>query len=197
MSETLLQTFGVISALIGIGTIIPYYVDIVRGNTKPQKVAFLIFAILSTISFFGQLVEGATSSLLLPAVFMIHLWIVFILSLKYGVGGRSKSNIYSFIFSIMILVIWFFTRSAELAIILTVIVNTVGKYLIAEKVYNEPYSDLLLIWWASVFASLFAMISVGELDYILLLPHAQNALTVGIIAAIIVYRRKVIPLPSK
>ncbi len=196
MNVAYLQILGLVSAVIGIFALIPYYVDIIKGRTKPQRAAFFIFSILATISFFGQYAEGAKASLWFAFILMTSPWIIFLLSLKRGVGGFATKDKISLLLAAMILLLWYLTSSAALAVVLAVSVNTIAKYLVAIKVYALPYSDLLFTWVMSAVASFFAFLSVGKLDFILLLPPLQNGITVGIIAGIIIYRRKRVSPPS-
>lgn len=188
----MLELFGIISGIIAVGASIPYIVDIVKGNTKPQRAAWVIFLTLSAISFFAQLAAGATNSSWFPLVLLIQAVIIFVLSFKYGMGGFSKFDVASLIMAVIILIIWWTTSSAALAIICGVIVNTIGKVLVAEKVYKHPETEYLPTWVWSVVASIFSVLAVGSFDWILIISPLQNAITVGIIAGLIVYRRKVL-----
>lgn len=184
------QFFGILSGVIALVASIPYIIDIVKGNTKPQRMAWVIFITLSGISFFAQLAEGATNSLWFPLVLFVQAIIIFSLTLKYGMGGFGKFDILSLILAILIMVIWVVTKSAAIAIICSVTVNTLGKILVVAKVYKKPNTEYVPTWTWSAIASVFAVLAVGKLDWILMLPAFQNALTVGAIAALIVMRRK-------
>ena len=188
----MLELFGIISGIIAVYASVPYIIDIIKGNTKPQRAAWVIFVTLSAISFFAQLAAGATNSLWLPFVLLVQAVIIFGLSFKYGMGGFSKFDIASLIMAVIILIIWWATSSAALAIICGVVVNTIGKVLVAEKVYKHPSTEYLPTWVWGVVASVFSVLAVGSLNWILILAPLQNAITVGMIAGLIVYRRKVL-----
>jgi hypothetical protein len=184
------QLFGILSGLIALYSSFYYIRDIVRGNTKPHRMAWVIFITLSGISFFAQLAEGATNSLWFPLVLFVQAIIIFSLTLKFGVGGFGKYDIVSLVLAILIMIVWAVTKSPALAIICAVSVNTIGKLLVAVKTYRQPDTEYLPTWIYSVVASVLAALAVGKLDWILLITPVQNALTVGAIAAIIIYRRK-------
>lgn len=186
----LLQLFGALSVVLFLVGTIPYIIDILRGNTKPHRMAMFIFVLLSAIAFTGQLLEGAEESLWFAGVLLLNQIILFILSFKYGMGGFTRRDKISLALTILIVVVWYLTDSVALALVLTVTVNTIGKFLVMSKVYEHPYTELLYSWIVSTFASIFAVLAVGELDWLLLLVPAQNAITVGIIAGIIILRRK-------
>lgn len=191
------QVFGVLSLItIALG-LVPYYVDIIRGNTRPQRAAMFIFAVLSAIAFSGQLAAGATASLLFAGTMLCNQVLLFVLSLKYGMGGFDKKDKFSLLMAALILIVWYFTQSAAVALLLTTSVNTIGKTLVAIKVYHHPHSELLYAWYMSVIASVFGALAVGTWNWVLLLVPLHNAITVGIIALIIVARRPFVSAPKK
>lgn len=182
--------FGILGGLIAFLASVPYIIDIVRGNTKPQRMAWVIFLTLSGISFFAQLAEGATDSLWFPLVLFLQAIVIFVLTLKFGVGGFGKFDILTLFLAILIMILWAVTKSAALAIICGVVVNDIGKVLVAKKAYKLPNTEYLPTWVWSVVASLFAVLAVGSFDWILIIYPLNNAISVGVIAAIIIYRRK-------
>ena len=92
----LLKVFAIISAVLVIVGFVPYYIDIFRGRTRPQRAAYGIFAAVATISFFSQMAAGAKYSLWFALVLVANTYIIFALSIKRGVGGfglRDKVSI--------------------------------------------------------------------------------------------------------
>ena len=191
MSEVLKQIFGISGTLLAISAIVPYIADIKKGNTKPHKMAQILFMIIAGISFFGQLQEGATASLYLTGYFFFLPFIILYLSRNTKIGSITKLDILTLFLCLMVLVVWAITDSPSLAIILITFVNFVGKVLVMNKVYKYPDSELLFTWVIAIVASLLTVLSVGELNWILILTPLHNAITVAIIAFIIIKRRKI------
>jgi hypothetical protein len=75
---------------------------------------------------------------------------------------------------------------AALAIVLVVVVNTIAKWLVIAKVHALPYSELLVAWVLSSVGSMLAVLSVGKLDWVLIITPLQNAITTGIIAGVVI-----------
>ena len=71
----MLEFFGYISGILFILSVVPYVRSILKGNTKPQRMTWLIWTVLVFIAFFSQLAKGATWSLLLTAgdLSLIHI----------------------------------------------------------------------------------------------------------------------------
>ena len=91
----MLAVFGYISALLITIEFIPYIRDILRNKTKPQRTTWLIFSVLGVIAFFSQMAKVATDSLWFSGVITVGVTLIYLFSLKYGVGGFAKKDIIS------------------------------------------------------------------------------------------------------
>jgi len=179
----MLQALGILSALVALSGSIPYIRDILRHKTKPHRITWLIFSILAAISFFSQAAKGASHSLWLPGVLTFDLFILFLFSLKYGVGGFTKSDKIALLIAAVGLAAWYFTNEAALALYAVVIVNVTGAYLTIEKAYKHPSSETLSSWILSTIAGFLAMLSVGSFNFILLLYPFTIFLMDGLVIA--------------
>jgi hypothetical protein len=189
MTESALRLLGILSGVIVFIAGIPYVIEIIKGRTKPQRMAWVIFFTLSGVSFFAQLQEGAIHSLWFPLVLLVNSAVVFALTLKFGMGGVGTFDVACLFAAIGIMLIWAMTKSPSIAIVSSVAVNTIGKVLVAKKVYHHPETEYLPTWIWSAIASVLAVLSVGKLAWILILTPLQNAITVGAIALLIIRRR--------
>ncbi len=164
----MLQLIGLSAGILSIVGYLPYLRDILRRTTKPERASWFIWSILGSIAFFSQLAEGATWSLWLTAFETFSVLIIFILSLKYGVGGLQKRDIIALIVSSIGLVLWYQTRHAFIALYITIIIDMMGAILTVVKAYEEPESETFSIWLIVAIAGLLSMISVGRFNVVLL-----------------------------
>lgn len=190
------KIFGILSLFVLTAGLIPYYNDIYRGNTKPQRAAMFIFAVLSAIAFSGQFAEGAKASLIFAGTLLFNQLLLFALSIKYGMGGFDAKDKIALVLAGLILIGWYSTKSAVLALVLVTLVNTIAKILVTIKVYKYPYSDLLYSWYMAAIASVLGALAVGGWNWILLLVPVHNAVTVGIIALTITVRKRQVKRPN-
>src|ERR1700712_2002256 len=66
----------------------PFYLsDILKGKTKPERTTWLIWSIQGVVAFGAQYKLGAHWSLLYVGLEAVGNIIVYLLSLKFGVGG--------------------------------------------------------------------------------------------------------------
>ena len=162
------QTFGIIGGVLGLIWCIPYIKDIFLKNTKPERASWLIWTVLGVISFFSQLSKGATDLLWLTGGQTLGVAIVFILSLRFGVGGLAKRDIIALSFAGFSLLVWFLTKEATDALFLVIAIDTSGSILTIIKSYEDPESETLIAWVLSGTSGLFGALAVGKWDFILL-----------------------------
>ena len=86
MSETVLATIGVAAGIINLTASIPYFIDIFRGNTKPERATWWIWFALGSVGLFGQIAGGARWSLVLATTSVLVAGATAVLSVKYGYG---------------------------------------------------------------------------------------------------------------
>lgn len=183
---------GTLSAAIAAIGFLPYVIDTLTGRTRPQRSSWLIWMVLSTVSFFSQAHEGATDSLPFAGVMMSGTLTIFVLSIRRGVGGFAyQQDAWLLLAAAVGLVLWYMTDSAAYALALSISVSLLGGTLTVAKTYRDPYSETLPKWALSFLAAWFAAFSVGELDYVLLAyPLYMVVLNGAVIAASLAGRER-------
>ena len=188
----MLQILGLFSGFLSIVMYIPYLRDIFRHTTKPERASWLIWSVLGGIAFFSQLAKGATNSLWLTGAQTFGVFVVFILSLRYGVGGLVKKDIYALITAGLGLFAWYLTNEPAIALIFVIIIDAIGGLLTVLKAYENPDSETLITWLLSGTSGIFATLSIGSLNYVLLAyPVYIIAINYAVVTAILLGKRRV------
>jgi hypothetical protein len=170
--------------------IIPYVRDIFRLKTKPERGSWLIWTVLGFIAFFSQLAKGATDSLWLTVGQTAAVFIIFVLSLKYGYGGLGKRDLRGLIGAGIGLVLWYLTREAAYALLFVILVDSIGTLLTILKAYKDPESETFSTWVMSGTAGIFGTLSVGSFNLVLLAYPIYIALANFAIVASLILGRK-------
>ncbi len=186
----MLQTLGLVSGLLAIGSHLPYLRDILKGTTKPERASWFIWAVLGVIAFFSQLAEGATNSLWLNGLDTLGSLLIFLFSIKTGVGGLAKRDIASLIFAAVGLVLWFLTKEPLVALIIIVLIDFAGAILTILKAYEKPETETLSTWVIVAISGFIASLSVGETNFALLLYPIYIGSINGATAVAILLGRK-------
>jgi hypothetical protein len=172
MSESILATFGILSAIVGLIAYPPYLRDMFRGTTKPERASWFIWTVLSGIALASQIAEGATWSLLMTAANTLGVAVIFLQSIKFGVGGLHSRDIISLVIAAAGLALWAFTKQPVLALIIVIIVDAAGAWLTIYIAHKNPESETLSTWIIDCVSNALGLLAVGALTPSLLLYPA-------------------------
>lgn len=185
------QILGYLSAILSIYMVIPYIRDILKKETQPERASWFIWTVLGLIAFFSQWAKGATDSLWLTIGQTTAVLIVFLLSIKYGVGGLSKRDIKALIAAAIGLIIWYLTKEAAYALLITIAIDSIGTYLTVTKSYDDPGSETMQTWVISGTSGVLGALAVWEWNFILLIYPIYIALAnYSVVTAMILGKRK-------
>jgi hypothetical protein len=158
---TLTNIAAFISTGLAICCTVPYIRAILNGKTKPHQLGWLVFVIMNGIVFFSQLLAGGRESVLISLIFFIGSFIVFLMSLRFGIKDTSPWDRWLFCFAIATVVIWFLTRSNDTAIWLTVVIDVAATAIMILKLKKEPHSEDPFPWIVSAVAYVFTCLTLA------------------------------------
>lgn len=183
----ILAFIGVFSALIFISGDIPYILDTLARKTKPQRVTWGVVFLLNTIGFANQYASGAINSLWLFGAGVLVTGLIFLLSLKRGVGGHSKLDIFSILAALLGLALWALFNSPLLSILANVLIATVALIPTMVKAKEHPETETKIAWLAGAVSAVLASISVGTLSFALLVLPVVSAVLQAYIAYLLYF----------
>lgn len=182
--------FGYLSGVFLIIGFAPYFRDIIRGKTKPERTTWLLWSVLILIAFVAQMSAGATWSLLLSGVDAFIVVGIFILSIPYGIGGLLKRDVISLCISLFGLTLWAFTHQPLIALLVTIVIDGLGTYLTVVKTYLKPQTETLFSWCMGTLAGLCGLLAVGSFSVVLAVyPAYIVAANISVVLAIVFGKR--------
>src|SRR5262245_55908572 len=114
------ETFAALAALLAIAGNVPYVVDILKGRVQPHAYTWFVWTIVSGIVFFGQVAKGAGIGALPTAASEIFTLIIFLLSLKYGFRGITRSDTIFLVIALGGIVPWLLTNDPTISVVVAV-----------------------------------------------------------------------------
>jgi len=162
------QYLGYVSGILIILSFVPYLRGIFRKETRPERASWLIWSLLGGIATFTQLAKGASHSLWLPALQTIGDLAIFLLAIKYGMGGLLKRDKIALAAVGLSLILWYFTQEAAVALFIVIFIDAVGAVLTILKTHEHPTTEPMSSWVLTCLAGFVGIFAVGEFDAILL-----------------------------
>jgi hypothetical protein len=178
------ELYAIISAITMLLAGPPYLIDILKGKTKPHRMTWLIWSVLGAIAFSSQLGLGAHWSLVYSALNAAGNLAVFLLSLKYGVGGWEKHDVVMLLTAIAGIAVSLVAKTPLYALVGVIVANFAGSILTIHKAYLTPSTETPITWFLLGTSSLFGVFAVGSLNIdLLLFPFYMTFSTYGIFVA--------------
>ena len=190
MDFQLLFICGIVAGVLSVFAYLPYIADTLKGQTRPQRSTWMIWSILSSMSFFSQLAEGATDSLWFSGVQASGTIIVSLLSIRFGTGNfLNRADSFILMGAAFGLCLWYVTDTAVYALAISIGISALGGVLTVTKAYRDPGSESMVAWLVSFTATIFAIASIGKVDAVLLAYPVYLFVLYGVIIIAILLGR--------
>lgn len=186
----LFTALGILSSIVFLIGDIPYIIDTIKGTTKPQRVTWGTVFLLNSIGFANQLASGATNSLWLFGAAVLATGTIFFLSIFKGVGGHTNLDIFTITTALLGLALWMIFDSPTFSIIATLIVSIVALLPTFAKAKKHPETETKITWLLGSISAILATISVGTLDWRLLILPINAAVLQAYMVYILYFQTK-------
>lgn len=184
------ELLGILSSFVFIAGDIPYFINTLKGSTRPHRVSWGISLLLGIIGFANQHAAGARNSLWILGAGIIAVGAIFSLSIVRGVGGTSKLDVISLVISLLGVALWLIIKNPALSIIANIFASLVGLYPTIVKSKLQPESETVSAYLFGSISSLMATVSVGKIDALLLAPPIYGALIQAYLVYLIAIKPK-------
>lgn len=182
--------------LVVFGAFFPYIRDILKKTTKPHAYTWLIWAITQGTAVAGLLYGGGGWGGLLLVVGTISVFIVFLLSLKYGTKNITKSDTAILISAFLAIIVWWQLNQPLLSVLMVTAIDLLGYIPTFRKTFEEPWTETPSSWTIFSIGNVLSIFALNEynlltMTYLVLVTIANIA-----VLAICLTRRKIIPRPA-
>jgi hypothetical protein len=184
---------GVRNVFLVAGTILPlissivYIHAILRRNVRPQRMTRLLMMVISALSFAALVISHDMPSSLLAFTSFLPAIVLWVLSIKRGIGGRDRLDFVCFALCCAGLVFWLLSGNSYFGLVLSVIADLVACVPSLVKTARLPHTELISYYFidtvAGCFIALVAERSVNNLLYPLYLATINGAFAVVILWA--------------
>ncbi|HYN35161.1 MAG TPA: hypothetical protein VES40_21230 [Ilumatobacteraceae bacterium] len=179
------QALQLLAGAMSAGCVIPYIRDIFRGTTRPHRVSWFAFALLSSLAAAVQFRDGLAAGAMLTAGAAIGFTTVFLLSLEYGTGGATIGQRLQLVATTAAAIAWLLTQDAELALVLIIVIEVLAIVPTVRKAYNAPTSETTSTWIIDGLSGVIAALTAVQFTEAIYPIHhvLVNATVVAAIAA--------------
>lgn len=180
--------FATLAGLLYVAGFAPYIASVIRGKSKPSKATWLIWSVLDIITLVGMMSQGQVSATLVAGT--CGSLTVAILALRKGEAGWSKVDRLAIAGAIAGLALWALTRSANVAIIITLAVMMIGAVPTLKSAWADPAAENKVAWALYATGCLFGLLAITEWSVAGAAQALVFTLIDGSITAVVFLRRR-------
>lgn len=149
----------ILSVLIGFGAQCFGIYLILKGEWKPQRTTRGLYLLMMAITTATTFSQGSTEAFVFSAAITIGQLVIFLLSLKYGVGGRSRIDFVTLVAAIFALVGWWLTSNPTVGLYLAILADMIAFIPTIQKTWIEPTSEDWRFYGVDVISSSFNLLA--------------------------------------
>lgn len=160
------KTAGFIALALSIAANVPYIIECLQGKVKPERISWFIWTLLGIVYFWTAVLEDG--AVLFTTGELIGPVVAFLLSLKYGVGGKSRFDIIMLVLALIAIGWLIVVEGALVSLALALIADSIALVLTIRKLHVDPASESRWAWGIFMLSGIFAVISLSTFNLITL-----------------------------
>ena len=181
---------GKLAGIISLSAYVPYILSILRKETKPNRASWIIWAIVSSIIALSYREAGASYAFLAPVGYVVGSTIVFILSIKYGVGGWTPFDRKCLIGAAISLVLWKIFDSPMSALLINLLINLLGTMPTARKAWYQPQTESKVAWSLFSLGSIVNLFAVENWTFSMAVYPVSMIFLIGIVTVPVLWTKR-------
>lgn len=183
------DALAVIAAFIAIAGNVPYIRDALRKRVRPHPYTWLVWTIVSGITFFGQLAKGAGIGALPAGVAEVFTIGIFLFSLQYGFKYVVKTDKYFLAAALLGLIPWALFDDPTLSVVIAVSIDLIAFVPTIRKTWKHPETETPPLYAANVTRHILTLFSLQAYNVATTLHSIAMIITNSIMTGIILLKK--------
>lgn len=181
------NALSVLAGLLFLAAFVPYIQAIIKGQTKPAKTSWLIWATLDTIILFSLVSKHALNGQILGAV--AGAWIVTYLAFRFGRAGWQKLDVFCLAGSVLGLILWAVTRQPVVALSISVVILLIGAVPTIVNAWRNPSRENKLAWTLYWLSCVCAILAIKEWTFVNAAQQVAFTIIDTIMITILIFKK--------
>lgn len=145
---------GFVSPIIGITSIL-------KRGFKPQRMTRFLILLLSLLFVSTLLAQGDRNGIFIAVAQLIGSAIIFILSIKRGMGGTNRLDYLVMGLSVSAIIVWKSSNNPLLGLLMSILADFIGFVPTLVKTWKYPETEEWKFYMSDVVASFFSILSIS------------------------------------
>lgn len=186
-----LETYGILSLIIGAIGYIGYFHTIYKGRTKPHAFSWFIWGALTGIAYFAQISAGAGAGAWVSGFTSILCFVVVIIALFRGEKNITKSDWATFITALAAIPLWLITSEPLYAILIVTVIDALGFWPTFRKSWDKPHEEPAALYALAALKFYLSIMAIQEMNIITsLYPASLVFLNMAFVCLVLLRRTR-------
>lgn len=183
------ETIAIVAAFMAVIGNVPYLIDVLKKKIKPHPYTWLVWSIVSAVTFFGQVAKGAGVGAIPTGVAEIFTVIIFFFSLRYGFKNIQKRDTVFLIIALLGLVPWLLTKDPTISVIIVVSIDLIAFIPTIRKTAEHPKTESPALYSMNVARHTLSLFSLEAYNIATTL-HSITMIIVNSLMTYLMVRKK-------
>ncbi len=157
--------FGYIAVILSIISYIPYIYDVLKNKTRPHIFMWILWSLLSGITYFIQIYNNAGAGSWSMAISTLACFFIFLISIKQGEKQIVLLDWICFLGALLAISIWLITSNQISAVLLTTLTALLSFIPTFRKSWHRPYEETALTYTINSVKWLVSLIALTEINF--------------------------------
>ncbi len=184
------EVIAIIAAVLAIIGNVPYLIDVLKQKAKPHPYTWLVWSIVSGVTFFGALAKGAGVGAIPTGAAEIFTIIIFFFSLRYGFKNIVRRDTYFLIIALLGLIPWAITKDPTISVIIVVTIDFIAFMPTLGKTWKRPETETPLLYSMNVSRHVLTLFSLQAYNVATVLHSIVMIVMNTIMTGIIFWRKR-------
>lgn len=183
--------FIVISSILALISPLIYAKAILRGKAKPHRTTRIVLLLISSLATVSLFAQHDTVAIWLAGVSTVQSVLIFILSIKHGMGGWAKEDLLCFGIALLGIILWQTTNQPSLALYASIAADFTGMVPALIKTYRFPETEIWSFFLLDVFAATFSLLAVKSWT-VTQFSYPLYLLIINLVMVLLIIRPKIL-----
>ncbi len=184
------EIIAILAAVIAVIGNVPYLIDVLKKRVQPHPYTWLVWSIVSCVTFFGALARGAGVGAIPTGAAEIFTVIIFLFSLQYGFKQITKTDTAFLVVALVGLIPWVLTKDPTISVIIVVSIDLIAFIPTLRKTWKHPKSETPVLYSMNVVRHVMTLFSLQAYNIATMLHSIAMIIVNTIMTSMIVSRKE-------
>ncbi len=180
---------GMAAGALSLLAFVPYIIAILRGQTRPNRVTWWIWATTGAVLLASYHFSGADTTIWVPASYFVASLATALLSIRYGEGGATPLDRGCLLGAGAGLLLWWWFDAPVVALVTTLGVDFAGAVPTIRKAWIAPHTEDRLAWALFLAGNALNLIAVDRWEFAIAVYPVYFLLASGTISLLVLRPR--------